>query len=103
MAISRFSSKGQVVIPRALREGVEDGQEVIIIKEKFGWYLRRPEGVAKKLLEDLEFAERTEAAWKEYEAGKFKSMTWEDFDRWMGKLIANARKRERKKSRAGRN
>ena len=33
----------------------------------------------EKLLEDLEFARRTEEAWQRYEAGKFKKMTFKKF------------------------
>ena len=33
----------------------------------------------KKLKEALEFARRTEEAWKEYEGGEFKSMDSKDF------------------------
>ncbi len=41
--------------------------------------MKKVEDKAKKLKVDLEFARRTEEAWKEYERGEFKSMDSKDF------------------------
>ena len=41
--------------------------------------MKKASKLDKQLKEDLEFARRTEEAWKRYENGKFKSMDAKDF------------------------
>ena len=62
IATTRMSSKGQIVIPSELREGIQEGEKFIII-----------------IQEDLKFAKRTEEAWKSYERGEFESKSVDDF------------------------
>ena len=42
--------------------------------------------VDKKIVEDVEFARRTEEAWKRYERGEFKSMSFDDFLQFLSQL-----------------
>lgn len=42
-------------------------------------------GVKPKIKEDLEFAKRTEEAWKSYERGEFISMNVKDFMKYVQK------------------
>ncbi len=72
--ITRISSKGQIVIPQNMRKGCKEGEKFVIIKNKKQLILKRAADFKKNLEEDLEFAKRTEEAWKRYEKGLFKSM-----------------------------
>ena len=77
--ITRMSSKGQVVIPLDMRRDIEDGDKIVVIKNNDQIILKKADKFDKNLEEDLEFAKRTEAAWKEIEEGKFKRMPAKDF------------------------
>ena len=75
MNIIRMSSKGQIVIPSAMREDLDEGTEMIIIKDDGRFILKKTEQLTEKMKEDLEFARRTEEALQRYEAGAFISRT----------------------------
>jgi len=79
VAITKMSSKGQVVIPTEMREDINEGDKLIIIENKGQLVMKKASELDKNLKEDLEFARRTEEAWKRYEKGEFKSMNAEDF------------------------
>ena len=79
IAITKMSSKGQIVIPVEMREGINEGEKLIVIQSGKQIILKKASELDKQLEEDLEFARRTEESWKEYEKGKFKSMTFDDF------------------------
>lgn len=79
VAITKISSKGQVVIPLEMREGLKEGDKLLIIKNKDQIILKKASKLDKKLKEDLEFARRTEEAWKSYEGGEFISKTADEF------------------------
>jgi len=74
-----MSSKGQIVIPADMREGIEEGDKLVIIRNKNHIILKKEEDFSKNLEEDLEFARRTEEAWERYDKGEFISMDSEDF------------------------
>ena len=77
--ITRMSSKGQIVIPADLRYGIKEGDKLVIIRSEDQLILKKADKFDKNLAEDLEFARRTEKAWKEYKAGKFTSKSKEEF------------------------
>ena len=77
--IVKLSSKGQVVIPSELRNGFNEGDKLLIIRNGDKIIIERASELDEKLNEDIEFAKRTEEAWKEIEAGKGKSYTPEEF------------------------
>jgi AbrB family looped-hinge helix DNA binding protein len=79
VAITRMSSKGQVVIPAEMRDDFDEGDKIIIIQNKDQLILKKASKLDKNFEEDLEFAKRTEAAYKRYERGEFKSMNSDDF------------------------
>ena len=79
IAITRMSSKGQVVIPSELREGFEEGEKILVIKSEGRLILKKARDMDEKLKDDLIFAKRTEEAWKRYEKGEFKEMDFDDF------------------------
>jgi AbrB family looped-hinge helix DNA binding protein len=74
-----MSSKGQVVIPLAMRKNFKEGDKILVIESEDQIILKKANSMDKQLAEDIEFARRTEEAWKEYEQGKFKSLPAEEF------------------------
>jgi len=83
--ITKMSSKGQVVIPQEMREGIEEGDKLVIIRNGDQLILKKAEDFDKNLEDDLEFARRTEEAWKRYEKGEFIEMDFDDFIKEMKK------------------
>lgn len=84
--ITTMSSKGQVVIPRELRKDIHEGEKLLVIRNADQIILKKATDMDKQLAEDLEFAKRTEEAWKRYDRGEFKSLSQEEFlkkmDEW---------------------
>jgi AbrB family looped-hinge helix DNA binding protein len=78
-AIAKVSTKGQIVIPNALREGVHSGDEFLMVKDNGRIILKSMKSLASNLKEDLIFAERVEKAWQEYDKRKFEKKSKEDF------------------------
>ena len=79
IAVTSMSSKGQIVIPVNMRKDLREGENFIIMRNKDQIILKKTSAFRKQLAEDLEFARRTEEAWREYDQGKFKSMPANDF------------------------
>jgi len=79
ISITKMSSKGQVVIPQEMRGDLEKGDKLVIIQNDGQLILKKMEDFDKNLKEDLEFAKRTEEAWKRYDKGEFVSMDAKDF------------------------
>ena len=72
--ITKMSSKGQIVIPLKMRKEFHEGEKFVIIKAGQQLILKTLAAFDENIKEDLEFARRTEEAWKSYERGEFKSM-----------------------------
>lgn len=70
--ITKMSSKGQVVIPQELRKDFAEGDKLVVIRNQDQIILKKADTFDKQLKEDLEFARRTEEAYKRYEKGYFK-------------------------------
>jgi len=79
ISITKISSKGQVVIPQEMRSHLKEGDKLVVMKNKDQIILKKADDFNKNLEEDLEFARRTEEAWKSYERGEFKQMDFDDF------------------------
>ena len=79
LALTKMSSKGQIVIPTEFRKDLKEGDQLFIIKNNHQLILKKASEMDKNLKEDLELAKRTEIALKRYEQGKFKSMDFDDF------------------------
>jgi AbrB family looped-hinge helix DNA binding protein len=84
--ITTISSKGQVVIPVEIRQGINEGDKMVIIRNGDQIILKKVDAFSKNLEEDLEFARRTELAWKKYEEGKFVSKSKDDFLKELSKI-----------------
>lgn len=76
---TKMSSKGQVVIPSSFRKNIKEGDTLIVFKNNEQIILKPASSMDKHIAEDLEFAKRTEEAWKEIEEGKGVRMNVTDF------------------------
>ena len=83
--ITHMSSKGQVVIPLEMRGDIKEGEKLFIIKSGSQIILKKADKMDKQMKEDIEFARRTEEAWKEIESGKCTTMEVSDFLKEMKK------------------
>ena len=79
IAVTKMSSKGQIVIPSEMRAGLKEGEKLVVIKSGKQLILKRAKDFDENLVEDLEFARRTEEAYKKYEKGEFIETTFDDF------------------------
>jgi AbrB family looped-hinge helix DNA binding protein len=79
IAITRMSSKGQIVIPQEMRGAFKEGDKIVVMQNGDHIIMKKADKFSKQLEEDLIFAKRTETAWKKYEQGKFKTMEFDDF------------------------
>ncbi|MBI2673248.1 AbrB/MazE/SpoVT family DNA-binding domain-containing protein [Candidatus Woesearchaeota archaeon] len=83
IAITRMSSKGQVVIPAEMRANIPEGEKLLIIQNGGQIIMKKASELDKNVAEDIEFAKRTEEAWKRIEEGKGIKM---DFDKFVEKM-----------------
>lgn len=83
--ITRLSSKGQIVIPSSMRKGLKEGEKIVLIRYGNKIILKKASDMDEQLKEDLEFARRTEEAYKRIEAGKGITMDFDDFIKEMKK------------------
>jgi AbrB family looped-hinge helix DNA binding protein len=79
VAITKVSSKGQIVIPSSMRKDIGVGDQFLIIKEDNKFIMKKINELAKDLKKELVFAQRIEKAWNLYEKGKFKSASAKKF------------------------
>lgn len=79
VAITKISSKGQVVIPAEMRKGFHEGDKLLIIQNDQQLIMKKASDLDKNVAEDLDFAKKTEEAWKNIEAGKGIKMGFDDF------------------------
>ena len=79
IAITKLSSKGQIVIPSEMRGDFSVGEKLVIIKNEEQLILKKASDLDKNFEEDLAFARRTEEALKIYEKGLYKEMNAREF------------------------
>ena len=72
--IIKMSSKGQIVIPLDMRKGIKEGEKLFIIQNEGKLIIKKASESDKNFQEDLEFARRTEEAYKRIEAGEYISV-----------------------------
>ncbi|MBS3073886.1 AbrB/MazE/SpoVT family DNA-binding domain-containing protein [Candidatus Pacearchaeota archaeon] len=85
ISTTKVSSKGQIVIPSNMRKVFKEGDTLLIIENNDSILLKRADDLDKKFEEDLEFARRTEKAWKKHDRGEFTRMDFDDFIKEMKK------------------
>ncbi|GAA5263282.1 AbrB/MazE/SpoVT family DNA-binding domain-containing protein [Methanocalculus sp. MC3] len=71
IGIIRMSSKGQIVIPASMRRDLDEGEQLVIIRDGGRFILKPLDDLEPALEDDLRFAERTEKAYLEFEKGEF--------------------------------
>ena len=79
VAITKMSSKGQVVIPTEMRTDIREGDKLLIIQNEGQLIMKKASKLDSNLKEDLEFAKKTGEAWKRIEEGKGIRMDFDDF------------------------
>lgn len=79
VALTKLSSKGQIVIPSFLRKDFHKGEQLLIIRENNQVILQRLNNIDEKFKKELNFALKTEKALKQYENGKFKEKNAKEF------------------------
>ena len=79
IAITKMSSKGQIVIPAKMRIDILEGEKILIIQNDKQLIMKKASDLDKNIAEDIEFAKRTEEAWKRIEEGKGIKMDFDDF------------------------
>jgi len=77
--IIQMSSKGQIVIPALMRQGISKGDKFLLIREGDRFILKPLEDFEPSVREDILFAKETEKAFLEYEKGKFITRRGTDF------------------------
>ena len=85
VAITKISSKGQIVIPAEMRKDFQEGDKILLIQTDEQLIIKKASKLDKALKADLEFARRTEEAWKRIEEGKGIRMDFDDFLKEMKK------------------
>jgi len=85
LAITKMSSKGQVVIPADMRNDIQEGDRIVIIKNDHQLIMKKATKLDKNLAEDLEFAKKTEEALRRIEEGKGTKKNFDDFIKEMKK------------------
>lgn len=80
-----MSSKGQIVIPVNMRGDLKAGDNLILIKDDERIIIKKADKLTDQMKEDLEFAKRTEEAYKRIEAGEFISVNSENLFEEMSK------------------
>lgn len=83
--MTRMSSKGQVVIPQELRKDFNEGDRLVVIRNADQIIIKKATTFDKQLQEDLEFAKRTEEAYKRHERGDKITMELDAFIKEMKK------------------
>ncbi|MBS3174238.1 AbrB/MazE/SpoVT family DNA-binding domain-containing protein [Candidatus Woesearchaeota archaeon] len=78
-AIAKVSTKGQIVIPSALRGNISNGDEFLMVKDEGRIVLKNMKSIAYDLRDDILFAQKVDAAWKEYDKGKFIAKSKDNF------------------------
>ncbi|MFA6088930.1 MAG: AbrB/MazE/SpoVT family DNA-binding domain-containing protein [Candidatus Woesearchaeota archaeon] len=79
IAITKMSSKGQIVLPFEMRKELAEGEKILIIKAKDQWILKKASDIDEIFDEDLIFAKRTEDAYRRYQKGEFIETNDKDF------------------------
>lgn len=79
VAITKMSSKGQVVIPAEMRAGIPEGEKLLLIQNDKQIIMKKASELDKNVAEDIEFARRTEEAWKRIGTGKGIKMGFDEF------------------------
>jgi len=81
IATTKMSSKGQIVIPIEMREGIKEGEKLVIIRSKNQIIIEKVEYISKSLEKDIQRAKKVDKIVQDYEDGKgnWTRMDFDDF------------------------
>jgi AbrB family looped-hinge helix DNA binding protein len=79
IAVTKMSSRGQVVIPKEVRKGFGLNEKLVIIRAGKQIILEKSSDFDKNTMDDIKFAQRVEKAWKRYDEGKFITKSKKEF------------------------
>ena len=79
IAITKMSSKGQVVIPTDMREDIREGDRLVVIRNEDQIIMKRANKLDKNFEEDIAFAKKTDEALKRIQSGKGVKMEFDEF------------------------
>lgn len=79
VAITKMSSKGQVVIPVSMRTGLPEGEKLLVIRDGERIILKPLSEIEPAVREDILFAEKTEQALEDYSKGMITKKQAGDF------------------------
>jgi len=76
MEITKLSTKGQIVIPEKIREGIEAGTAFTVTRKDDLIILKSVQGLSEKEKEELE---ELNEIWKDIDAGKGITLSKQEF------------------------
>lgn len=76
MEITKLSSKGQVVIPDKLRQGIEVGTPFVVTKQNDLIILKKVDGLTEQEKEEMK---ELDEIWREIDEGKGVTMSKKEF------------------------
>lgn len=76
METTKLSTKGQIVIPEEIREGIDVGTPFIVMRQNNLIILKKIEGLTKQEMEEMKELDKI---WKEIDSGKCKSYSEKEF------------------------
>lgn len=79
VAITKMSSKGQVVIPAEMRHGIAEGDKLVIIRNHDQIIMKHADALDKQFTDDVAFAKKTDEAWTRIKEGKGVKMGFDEF------------------------
>ncbi len=79
IAITKMSTKGQIVIPTEMRKDIKEGEKLILIQNKEQLIMKKASIMENNFAEDIKFAKETEEALKRIEKGKGIKMDFDEF------------------------
>ena len=83
---TKLSSKGQIIIPKSMRDKFNPGDKLVVMSKDGRLIIKKADKLDENFSEDLEFAKRTEEAYKRVEKGEYISVDsgnlFEEMAKW---------------------
>ena len=84
--MTKLSSKGQIIIPQSMRKKFNPGDKLAVISQDGRLIIKKADKLDENFREDLEFAKRTEEAYKRVENWQYISVDsenlFEEMEKW---------------------
>ena len=76
MEITKLSTKGQIVIPEEIREGIKEGTAFVVTKQNNLIILKEVEGLTKEEIKEMKELDKI---WEEIDRGECETFTEKEF------------------------